>query len=594
MRSVVNGGGWIHFRREPLGLANAESDELINIFDTIGIPIVVLGSGFAIACFNLTAAEVLGLAPSDLGRPPRDISALAGLPDLQEWCADVLATGVPCRRDFRYINKSFVLRIAHYTSSDRQFEGTVLTFNDVTAFRASIDQAIYEREFTKVILNAVADPLIILDADLRVQSGNLAFFATFGVSRDEMQGRSVYEFGDRLLDCPQLHTRMQGIANGRTFDPFEIEREFPDRGLRALRLDARQLSLPGHSGRLFLLALYDITEHKHSEAATARLASIVESSDDAIISKDLNGVITSWNRGAERLFGYVAAEIVGKPITLLIPPDRYEEENKIIDRIRRGQSVEPYETILKSKQGDLIEISLTVSPLKEAQGKVTGASTIVRDITTRKRHEEQIVMLAREAEHRAKNILATVQATVHLAQSDTVAGLKHAIEGRLQALANVHRLFVQSRWAGADLYSLTAQELSPYCQDGETRARINGASLLLEPNAAQTIAVTLHELATNAAKYGALSVPAGKVLVDWSHAADKRLVLRWTETGGPLVKPSKHRGFGMRVMESMIRQLNGAMRFNWHPEGVACEIVLSIANEHDPERELAARIGINV
>ena len=576
--SIASGGGWIDFRPALVGRSNTESDELINILDVIGIPIIVIRCGFTIACFNHTAAEVFGLAPSDLGRSPRGVSALAGLPGLEEWCADVITTGVACRRDFRHANKSFVLRISHYTSGDRQIAGTVLSFNDVTAFRASIDQAIYEREFTKVILNAVADPLVVLGADLRMQSANLAFFAMFGVSRDEMQGRSVYELRDGLLDCPQLRTQMEGIANGRAFNRFEIEREFPDRGLRVLMLDAVQLSLPGHPGRMILLAPHDITERKHSEAANAKLASIVESSDDAIISKDLNGVITSWNSGAEQLFGYVAEEIIGKPIMLLIPPDRHDEENEIIDRIRRGQRVESYETVRKRKHGSLIEISLTVSPVKNAQGKVIGASKIARDISKRKRSEEQIAILAREAEHRAKNILATVQATVHLAQSDTADGLKHAIEGRIQALANVHRLFVQSRWAGADLYSLITQELSPYCQDGETRARIEGASLSLEPNAAQTVAVTLHELATNAAKYGALSVPEGKVQVEWSRAADK-LVLRWTETGGPLVEPSKHRGFGMRVMESMIRnQLNGTLRFDWRPEGVACEIVLPAEN----------------
>ncbi len=196
-----------------------------------------------------------------------------------------------------------------------------------------------------------------------------------------------------------------------------------------------------------------------------------------------------------------------------------------------------------------------------------------KEIAERKRIEEQIGILAREAEHRTKNVLATVQAIVHLTQSDTPDGLKHAIEGRIQALANVHALFVESRWTGAELHSLVTQELSPYCQDGETRARIDGPNLLLEPNTAQTIAVALHELATNAAKYGALSVPKGHVQVEWSRAADGRLVLRWTETGGPQVKSPTRKGFGTRVMEGMIRgQLKGEMRFDWHAKGLACEI----------------------
>lgn len=146
--------------------------------------------------------------------------------------------------------------------------------------------------------------------------------------------------------------------------------------------------------------------------------------------------------------------------------------------------------------------------------------------------------------------------------------------GRIQALANVHALFVQSRWSGAELRSLVTQELSPYCQDGETRARIDGPNLLLEPTTAQTVAITLHELATNAAKYGALSSAQGQVQIEWS-CADGRLVLRWTETDGPPVKPPTRQGFGTHVMGQMIRgQLKGEMRFDWRAEGLACEIVL--------------------
>jgi len=191
------------------------------------------------------------------------------------------------------------------------------------------------------------------------------------------------------------------------------------------------------------------------------------------------------------------------------------------------------------------------------------------------KHEEQISILAREAEHRTKNVLATVQATVHLSHSDTPDGLKHAISGRIQSLANVHTLFAQSRWTGAELHGLVTQELAPYCQDGETRARIEGPNLLLEPTTAQTISVTLHELATNAAKYGALSVPEGHVQVAWSQEADGGLVIRWTETEGPHARPPTRQGFGTRMMEGMIQdQLKGEMRFDWRPEGLACEITL--------------------
>jgi PAS domain S-box-containing protein len=311
--------------------------------------------------------------------------------------------------------------------------------------------------------------------------------------------------------------------------------------------------------------------------ATQRIASVVESSDDAIVSKDLNGVITSWNKGAERLFGYPAEEVIGKPITILIPLDRRDEEPAILERIRRGERVEHYETVRMRKDGNRVDISLAISPVKNAEGKIIGASKIARDITERKRNEAQIAILAREAEHRAKNVLATVQATVRLSNSDTPEGLKHAIEGRIQALANVHRLFVETRWTGAELHSLVKEELAGYCRDGEGRARIDGPNLVMRPEIAQAVAVALHELATNAAKHGALSVAGGHVQVEWSRVSDGGLVLRWTETGGPPVKPPTRRGFGTRVMDNMIRgQLKGEMRFDWRAEGLACEIVLPV------------------
>ena len=319
--------------------------------------------------------------------------------------------------------------------------------------------------------------------------------------------------------------------------------------------------------------LIDMTEWNRAEGTLQHFAAMVESSDDAIISKDLNGIITSWNKGAERIFGYLAEEMIGKSIKTLIPADLQSEENTIIERVRSGQRIEHYETVRQRKYGGLVDISLSVSPIKNAQGTIVGASKIARDISERKRDEAQIALLAREAEHRVKNVLATVQATVHLTQADTPDLLKQAIEGRIQALANVHALFVKSRWLGAELRSLVMQEILPYSQAGDARVRVDGPPLFLETSTAQTIAVALHELTTNAAKYGALSVPEGRVEIAWSHKADEHFTLRWTETGGPAVEPPTRKGFGTRVMEAMVKsQLQGEIRFDWRSEGLACEI----------------------
>jgi PAS domain S-box-containing protein len=311
---------------------------------------------------------------------------------------------------------------------------------------------------------------------------------------------------------------------------------------------------------------------RNLEEVNRFLAAVVEFSDDAIVSKDLNGIIATFNRGAERLFGYRAEEVVGKSVTILIPSDRQYEEPEILAHIRRGEGVQ-YETVRLRKDGTLVDISLTVSPVKDDRGEIIGASKIARNITERKRNDERITVLAREAEHRTKNILASVGAAVSLSHSDTVEGLKRAIEGRIQALANVHSLFVESLWGGAELSNIVTQELAPYLGKGGARVQIEGPHEVLATNTAQAIAVTLHELATNAAKYGCLSVSEGSLCVTWSSAANGKLTLRWSESGGPPIKKPTRRGFGMSVIKQMIRQ-EGEIHFDWRAEGLACEIIL--------------------
>jgi PAS domain S-box-containing protein len=315
---------------------------------------------------------------------------------------------------------------------------------------------------------------------------------------------------------------------------------------------------------------------QESEQRLRSVAAIVESSADAIISKDLDGIITSWNNGAERIFGYSAEEAIGQPITIVIPHDRQDEERTILTRIRRGERIDHFETIRQQKNGGLVVVSLSVSPVKNAEGKIIGAAKIARDTTEQKRSQEQIATLAREAEHRSKNLLSTVQAAVMLSQSDTPDGLKKVIEGRIRALSNVHSLFAQTRWIGADLSMIATQELTPYSADSPARVRIDGPPVLLAPDVAQAVAITLHELATNAVKYGALSVPNGRVAMKWSHEPGSELTLLWKETDGPKVQEPTRKGFGSRVIEEMIVGRSGKARFDWRVEGLVCEITLKV------------------
>jgi two-component sensor histidine kinase len=286
-------------------------------------------------------------------------------------------------------------------------------------------------------------------------------------------------------------------------------------------------------------------------------------------------------------YNEMAAQLWGRAPKLMDPSDRFcgsyrmyhlagdplpHPECPMADVLRTGLPVNDKEIIVERPDGSRAVARVNIRALRDASGKILGAVNCFQDVTERKRHTEQIAVLAREAEHRSKNILAAVQAMVHLSQSDTADGLKRAIEGRIQALANVHALFLESRWTGANLFGIARQELLPYLRDGEPRARIEGPDVSLNTAMAQAVAVTLHELATNAAKYGALSTPQGSVEVQWSHVADGRVLLRWVETGGPLVKEPSHEGFGTRMMELLTQQINGQISFHWHPHGLVCEV----------------------
>lgn len=302
--------------------------------------------------------------------------------------------------------------------------------------------------------------------------------------------------------------------------------------------------------------------------ATAWLAAIVESSSDAIISKTLDGIITSWNGAAESLFGYRADEVIGCHISILAAPGKEQEMASIIERIRRNERVQPYETKRRRKDGSLIHVSLTVSPILDEAGHVVGASKIARDITERKKHEERLQLLTSELDHRAKNVLAVAQAMLRLTRADNIDQYMTAVEGRIGALARIHTQVAENRWDGAELGDLLHQGLAPFRCD-EQRFCTCGTRAFLTPAAAQTIGILVHELATNAVKHGALSSDGGCVQVSWTRDEDGNLTLRWKEHGGPPVARPDRLSFGMRVIERNVPdQLGGRSNLDWEPDGL--------------------------
>ena len=447
----------------------------------------------------------------------------------------------------------------------------------------------------------------------------------------------------------------------------------------------------------------------HEVLAAGWLAAIVESSDDAIVSKALDGTITSWNFAAQSLFGYTADEVVGRPISILAAPDRENEMPAILKRIRRGEKVQRYETVRRRRDGSLVDVSLTVSPIRDETGRIVGASKIARDITERKhaeqglrqseerfrnlanavpdivwtadpdgtmtfandrwlhfcgiapeqnarewpelvvhpddherclaqwtralregtdyeievrnrRHdgeyrwfltraapvrdaggritawfgsttdihdrkqaEERQRRLTSELSHRVKNLLSVVQVLAERSASKTtsVAECIKAFRGRLQALSAGHNALIAGHWNWASLASLVQTTLEPYLTEGD-RVHLDVQDLRLDPEIALTLAIGFHELATNAAKYGALSSPNGRIMlvgrVDAGERGDE-LHLTWQEDGGPAVEPPTAAGFGTTMLSHALEyQHKGRTELDWRREGLVCRITLPLAN----------------
>lgn len=361
-----------------------------------------------------------------------------------------------------------------------------------------------------------------------------------------------------------------GVA-GKFMMYFDAPHQFGERELELALTIARQLG--------FFL------EKTRSEQAMRLLAGIVDSSEDAILTKDIKGIITSWNGGAERLYGYTAEEAIGKPVTILMPPDRRDEEPVILERIRGGRRIQHYETQRQRRDGSLVDISLTVSPVKDAQGKIVGTSKIARDITERRRAQDQQQMLLREMDHRIKNLFTLAAGVVSLSAqaADSPDALAEAVQHRLAALSRAHSLTLPRRFidaAGAaqatTLHALIATIVAPY-EGRQPRVLVSGADCLVGGAAITSLALLFNEFATNAAKYGSLSVPGGRIAVTCTQEGD-RMHIVWTESGGPPVSaPGAAEGFGSVLAEGTVkRQLAGELTREWQADGLVIRLIASV------------------
>jgi PAS domain S-box-containing protein len=581
-----------------------------HLLDLLPVGVYVCDQAGFIVRYNRAAAELWGCSPK-IGDPTVRFCGsyrLYGLngdliPHAKCPMGDVLATGKGLRDQEIVIEQPDGTRIVALVNIEAIKDPSGRVVGAVNVFREKPEQQHsggprldgHERNSDE-LLHALPTAVYTTDAAGQITFYNAAAAELWGVKpelgKSEFCGswKMYWPDGTPLPhdECPMALT----LKEKRPIRGMEAVAERPD-GTRVPFI-AFPSPLFDASGVLIgaVNTLVDITERydaeqriRESEARYRDIAAIVESSEDAVLTKDLNGVITSWNLGARRLFGYAADEAIGKPVTILIPAERQDEEPTILGRIRRGERVDPYETIRQRKDGSTVDVSLTVSPVRNLEGKVVAASTIARDISERRRAEQQQHLLLREMDHRIKNLFALASGVVGLsARSATTAEeLSSAVRDRLMSLALAHALTLPVTSEGGrrveqstTLHVLIQTILSPY--EGRTngdvaRVTVSGPDIQIAGGLVTTFALLLHEFATNAAKYGALSTSSGHIDIACSDG-DGQFALTWRERGGPRIDGlADSEGFGTILARSTVKdQLRGEIARDWKPDGLTIRL----------------------
>lgn len=442
-----------------------------------------------------------------------------------------------------------------------------------TTERVRSQQALKEsEERLRALFSQSAAGIGQTDLKGRMTLVNERFCEMLGYQREELVG---IRFQDLTFPDDRPETEQIFGYLVETGEPFDMEKRCvrKDGSIVWTAVSVSALKDEDGSVRQVGFIAIDISARKSAQEAERLLASIIASSNDAILSIDLDMTITNWNAAAEKLYGYSHDEAVGKSVLMLVPEERRDEEPEILRKVSAGKVVEPYETQRRRRDGRLVDVQLSVSPIYDSRGKTIGASKMAQDITARKEAERLQTVLTSELNHRVKNAFSTVIAIARqtLDRDETGRDQVTAFQERLISMAKAHDLLTHRDWQRADLWELVKQVLEPYPPE---RFEIEGCAVLLPQKAVVSFSLAIHELATNAAKYGALSVAQGKVSISWSYEEPRgRLRFKWAERDGPTVLLPERRGFGSRLVERLLAaELNGLSTISYNPTGVICEI----------------------
>ncbi len=471
-------------------------------------------------------------------------------------------------------------------SSNEELETSKEELQSINEELATLNSELNARNETLVDLNSDLTNLIdstsiatlFLDRELRIRRFTPATLEIFNV-REGDQGRPITDIVSRLAKDGLLDDVREVL---RTLIPVRREVTLQS-GERVFQMQVRPYRGTNNIINGVVVTFVDISERIQAEFARSYLAAIIDSSDDAIIGEDLTGRVTSWNAGAHRMYGYTGEEAIGRMVAELVVASGDEARDvSLVEQIRDGGRIEPFDTVSRRREGNLIDTSMSLSAVKDGSGAIVGVSRIIRDATKRLQADKEKALLLGELDHRVKNILAVVAAIVSqtLRSARSPEAFVESMEGRIKALTKSHSLLTQDGGSKATLAIILRTELAPY-QDNANRVTFSGPNVVLTPRAGLAIAMAIHELTTNAAKYGALSLATGRVSITWSVAGNPaRLSLNWTESEGPLIKPPSRSGFGGVLIErSLVFELDGQVERTFPPQGMKCAIELPLNGE---------------
>lgn len=415
--------------------------------------------------------------------------------------------------------------------------------------------------------------VVFLDKALRIRVYTPAMTELFHL-RDGDKGRPITEIS-ALVAYPELADDVQRVLRELT----SIERVLHSSGNEpTFLLRIRPYLTVEDVVDGVVLTFVDVTESQRQNTEHARLAAIVNSSRDAIFGFSLDDRITSWNPGAEHIFGLAAAQTVDRPLNTLLPSGAADDTKRFFAGRERNHQLPEFEMTWVRPNGTTVPLEISYSPVHDDDGTLIAGEIIARDISERHRAARHTDMMMAELNHRVKNTLASVQgiAAQTLASARSLAEFRTGFNARLLALSSTHNLLATNAWTGADLGDIINHELMPYQRGDRQHVVLSGRELALDSKSALALGMVVHELVTNAVKYGALSVPDGRVAVSWH--TDERdghtwLHMVWTESGGPPVQPPTRRGFGSRLItEGAPYELGGTVELDYPSTGVTCTL----------------------